>query len=89
MVVGQRLVAMRMVMRLGSILPQSMGMHMMGVMYMPMCVGVLAVLMAVCMVFCQMQPHAQCHQCTGGQELPGDGFRKNKQGHDSTHKRRG
>ena len=76
MVVRQRLVVMRMVMRLKGIFPQSVGMHVMCIMYVWMCMVVRVVQMGVCMVFCQMQPHPQRHQSTGQAQLPRDRFCK-------------
>jgi len=89
MVVCQRLVVMRMHMRLAGIFAQGMVMQVMCIMDVRMCMALRAVQVHVRVVFRQMQPHAQSHQRAGSQELPGDRLGKKQYGHDSPYKWRG
>ena len=94
MVVRHGLVVMGMHMRLGSINPQLMFMHVVPVVV--LCVhvhvrgrvAVRGVLVQVAVVFGQVQPHTPAHQRANQPLLPADRFSKKHHRHHGTYKRR-
>lgn len=89
---GESLVVVRVRMWLGGVFAQGMLVHVVPIMvvcvHMRVRMAVRGVLVQVCMVFCQMQPHAQPHQGTCSHELPRYRFCKSQYRHDCAHKRR-